>query len=228
MSVSIPQRPSGHSSRVPMPMTTSAVAHRSRPTGSGTNSGCAVGSTPWPIRRVVTGACSRTARASTSVPASCAPPPTTINGRSAPASNTAARCTAPSSISGMVTTGSVSVASAGADHRSTGTSMLTGRGRPETSSSKLSWICCAADAGSTRSSLCFVSCLRIAVWSGSSWSTPQPRPIAFTGIWPTTARTRALLQYPLVSAADALSRPGPGTTQHAAGLPVACAAPTAM
>ena len=43
-----------------------------------------------------------------------------------------------------------------------------------------------------------------------------------------TASTRALLQYPLVSAAPAFSIPGPGTTAKAAGRPVAWAAPTAM
>ena len=106
--------------------------------------------------------------------------------------------------------------------------MLTGRGRPETTASIAAWICPAAAAGSTRSSARFVTWRRTAVWSGSSCRTPQPRPSAVVGIWPTTASARALLQYPLVSAAPALSRPGPGTTAKADGRPVTCAAPTAM
>ena len=90
---STPHRVSGHSSRDPIPSTTSASAQRSRPTVTGTNSGWRVGTVPWPMRRVVMGACRSVASSAISWPASCAPPPITISGRSARASSAAARST---------------------------------------------------------------------------------------------------------------------------------------
>src|SRR5918993_1774108 len=225
---STPQNISAHPSREPIAITTSASFQRLCPIARWANSGWAVGIVPCPMRRVVTGAWSSSASCAITAPASWAPPPTTINGRSASRSAPAARSMPVWSIGGVAGAGALSDPGASVRHRLTGTSRPTGRGRPDTSASTADCSCLVAESPSSSSSACLVSWLRIACWSTSSCSTPKARPRADVGISPTIARLRAFDQYPLVSAAPALSMPGPGTTQNAAGVPATSEAPFAM
>jgi hypothetical protein len=111
-------------------------------------------------------------------------------------------------------------------HRSAGTSMATGRGVPETSSSNAPWICRGA-VGVADDRRVFGDLAQHGGWSSSSCSTRNPDRGAVSGsaddrqhARPRTARAR--------QSSSGVEQAGPGTTHIAVGSPVACAAPIAM
>ena len=75
-----------------------------------------------------------------------------------------------------VTAGSAPVGAAFA-HISVGTSMPTGRGRPETRSVSAACIAAGASVALSMRLELFVSVRRMPLWSTTSCSAPKPRPI---------------------------------------------------
>ena len=98
----VPHCSSGNSMRDPMPSTRSTSFHMRWARPRGTKSGSVSSSTPWPIRRVDTGACNTSANRRTAGAASCAPLPTQISGFTAARNFSAAASTASRSIVGIV------------------------------------------------------------------------------------------------------------------------------
>ncbi len=101
-----------------------------------------------------------------------------ISGRSAFASSAAALSIASQSTAGMrgSTAGNAPVGAAFA-HMSVGTSMPTGRGRPETSSVRIACIAAGASEALSIRREVFVSVRRMPLWSTTSCRAPKPRPI---------------------------------------------------
>jgi hypothetical protein len=139
------------------------------------------------------GAPSRSASARTSSPASSAPPPTKITGHSALARRSAARSIASSSSGAAPSSGKggSNSTSARAASISGGTSIPTGRGRPERSSFNALPTIAGASFGAFTRSAHLVNLRKIPSWSGISCSRPWLLPMPWLGIWPMSASTRA-------------------------------------
>ena len=150
-----------------------------------------MGSTPTPVRWLTTGAPMRWAIAASPSPQASAPEPIQISGRFAPASRAAAWSIATASGAGAErAAASTEAPPAGLRSTSAGSSTPAGA-RPEASAAKASCITPATSPASFAMPWLRVSPSRIADWSGSSCSSPPPRPMAFETICPITASTGA-------------------------------------
>ena len=215
--------PRDRCARDPMTRITSATSNSEGAASIDSASGCDEGIAPFPSVVMRTGAPSRSATWASAVPAPSEPPPATITGWAARANRSEADST--SARAGRFGSGSagrlVQPAAVRRSNVSQPTCNAWGRGR--------SFPHNAVKTASTRPGMSsgLVACaLRpitpssTACWSGSSCSTPRPRPRSPAGTCPTRHSTREPHAYAVASPAAAFSKPGPGTTAHTPTLPV--------
>ena len=133
---------------------------------------------PRPRALATTGACSASASARTSSPASIAPPPTNITGlRALPMSRAASSTASASTVGRRTVTGNgLSSNSALSARTSRGASSPTGRGRPERISLSASARSRGTSPGASTRRVHFVNERMTASWSGISCNIPNPRP----------------------------------------------------